>query len=254
MIAIAKVEPPERWRNSAAVETERLLSAYDADPQAFRDGEESFTFSLRVLADAEMRAILARVHYGKCCYCETPLRGASYAHLEHWRPKSSSRQVRGGGTTRPGYYWLAYNWDNLLWSCGPCNSQHKGDLFPLEDPSRRALDHHMSLLDELPELVHPALDRPREHIVFHYEIPLGITALGRKTIEVLGLDKIREERLRYLDQVRTTWELYDDLKNSVDPVARRHAFQARDILLAAVATDRPFSALVIDFLRRHPVT
>ena len=112
----------------------------------------------------------------------------------------------------------------------------------------------MSLFKEQPELLHPARDRPREHIVFHYEIPLGVTALGQKTIEVLGLDSVREERLTYLDQVRMAWELYDDLKDSVDAVARRHAFHARDILLAAVAADRPFSAMVSDFLRKHPVT
>jgi len=57
---------------------------------------------------------LNEVYHLKCAYCEQKLLD-SPKHIEHYRPKSI-------------YYWLAYSWDNLLLSCGSCNSA-KGNRF-----------------------------------------------------------------------------------------------------------------------------
>jgi len=57
---------------------------------------------------------LNKIYHLKCAYCEQKLLD-SPKHIEHYRPKKS-------------YYWLAYSWDNLLLSCGNCNSA-KGDRF-----------------------------------------------------------------------------------------------------------------------------
>ncbi len=51
---------------------------------------------------------LKKIYHLKCAYCEQKLLDAP-KHIEHYRPKDI-------------YYWLAYSWDNLLLSCGGCNS------------------------------------------------------------------------------------------------------------------------------------
>lgn len=57
---------------------------------------------------------LNKIYHLKCAYCEQKLLDAP-KHIEHYRPKDT-------------YYWLAYSWDNLLLSCGSCNSS-KGNRF-----------------------------------------------------------------------------------------------------------------------------
>ena len=69
--------------------------------------------------------------------------------VEHYRPKGEV--LEGNLRLRPGYYWLAATWDNLLPSCTDCNSPRrqeesggtvrvrgKGKYFPLAKGSRRA--------------------------------------------------------------------------------------------------------------------
>ena len=50
----------------------------------------------------------------KCSYCESRFGSTSDAHIEHYRPKSSI--TINGERKRRGYYWLAAEWSNLLWS------------------------------------------------------------------------------------------------------------------------------------------
>lgn len=68
----------------------------------------------------------------KCCYCEAHSE-CVYHDVEHFRPKA--RANRMNGTVSPGYWWLAWTWENLLFSCQSCNRSAKKDLFPLETGS-----------------------------------------------------------------------------------------------------------------------
>jgi len=61
---------------------------------------------------------LNEIYNLKCAYCEQKLLDAP-KHIEHYRPKNI-------------YYWLAYSWDNLLLSCGSCNSM-KSDNFEIKN-------------------------------------------------------------------------------------------------------------------------
>jgi hypothetical protein len=54
---------------------------------------------------------------GKCAYCEAPTATVAHGDVEHFRPKST-------------YWWLAYCYDNYLFSCQICNQSFKGDNFP----------------------------------------------------------------------------------------------------------------------------
>lgn len=68
---------------------------------------------------------LLAIYHHKCAYCE------SYEpepEVEHYRPKK-----RVTGEVHHGYYWLCYEWSNLLPACHDCNKQRsKGNHFPVE--------------------------------------------------------------------------------------------------------------------------
>jgi hypothetical protein len=59
---------------------------------------------------------------GKCAYCESPTDTVAHGDVEHFRPKSK-------------YWWLAYCYDNYLYSCQICNEVHKKDEFPVHATS-----------------------------------------------------------------------------------------------------------------------
>jgi hypothetical protein len=54
---------------------------------------------------------------GKCAYCEGKASHVAHGDVEHFRPKSE-------------YWWLAYCYDNFLYSCQICNQSYKGSKFP----------------------------------------------------------------------------------------------------------------------------
>ncbi|MBV1830833.1 hypothetical protein HNW77_07105 [Komagataeibacter sp. AV436] len=58
---------------------------------------------------------------GKCAYCEASTDVVAHGDVEHFRPKSI-------------YWWLAFTFDNYLFSCQICNQSFKGDQFPISGP------------------------------------------------------------------------------------------------------------------------
>lgn len=57
----------------------------------------------------------------KCAYCEADTRVVAHGDVEHYRPKSE-------------YWWLAYCYDNYLFSCQICNQSFKSNNFPVTGP------------------------------------------------------------------------------------------------------------------------
>ncbi len=143
----------------------------------------------------------------KCAYCESRFRGVHPVDIEHYRPKSGF--VVDGRLVKPGYYWLAASWGNLLPSCIDCNRAReqeivdedtrtagKANQFPVLNEARRARRPG----DESKEgrlLLHPALDTPEAHLEFGAD---GIirprlsrsgreSAKGRASIAVYALQR-----------------------------------------------------------------
>ena len=56
--------------------------------------------------------------HGKCAYCEAPTDAVAHGDVEHFRPKSH-------------YWWLAFCFDNYLYSCQICNQSYKSNHFPV---------------------------------------------------------------------------------------------------------------------------
>lgn len=68
---------------------------------------------------------LRNIYSYKCAYCEAY---EPEPEVEHYRPKKGVT-----GEVHDGYYWLCYEWSNLLPACHDCNKQRsKGNHFPVE--------------------------------------------------------------------------------------------------------------------------
>lgn len=171
--------------------TLKLCALYDK-------GEREFTFSYGVYAHASVKASLIEAQHGKCCFCER--RVGTDGDVEHFRPKGGVRQSPDAPLEKPGYYWLAYDWDNLFLSCGPCNSRNKRNLFPLAKGTSRSKHHKDDHRCEAPLFVNPAADDPQSFIGWRSEVPIALNDRGETTIRALGLDRralldIRREHL-----------------------------------------------------------
>ena len=140
--------------------------------------------------------------YGKCAYCETSLK--YHEDLDHYRPKLRVDNrydkpirivVQGNEIDHPGYYWLAYSWDNLFPACKDCNSPSirnklsigKRNRFPIygkyaQEPGEEK--------NEKPLIINPTKDFPERHFNWDQKHKMIIANSNSKkakiTIELLG--------------------------------------------------------------------
>jgi uncharacterized protein (TIGR02646 family) len=154
----------------------------------------------------QVHAALERLCDRKCAYCEAPAPASSSWDVEHYRPKGRVSERRD----HPGYYWLAYTWENLLLSCEFCNRRRldrptweraqpgraagKLDRFPLADEATRAMDPAGDLLAEARLLVDPTQDDPETHLTFDLigrAVPCEGSAMGATSIDVYHLNRRR---------------------------------------------------------------
>ena len=142
--------------------------------------------------------------FGKCAYCEEDLSRSHHGEMEHYRPKGEVRDVDNqivmirSASARPkkhpGYYWLTYEWRNLLPACQLCNKQPstkkpfgKGNRFPVNGKyaTRKGYEKR-----EKPLLLNPVIDNPQTHIVMDVSGVLGWkSSRGETTVKVLGLNE-----------------------------------------------------------------
>lgn len=241
-------------KKSGEKQTEHDCAAYDLRPGEYHSGKASFKFKKRTYYNEKaVKDLLIKMHHSKCCYCEKRFRSRAYLHIEHFRPKSGFRQTLGQEKDElPGYYWLAFRWENLLLSCHDCNSVHKRTFFPLANPTRRARSHHDDddLARERPLFIDPVADDPRDHIRFDGDLPRGTSRRGHMTIAGLGLRRVelREDRLVLLGQI----EMFHDIRklSAELPDVAKLQERARKFIEAAKQPDAEFSSMVIDYVAR----
>lgn len=179
------------WNHIAATGNSALISeAIYRDPRKTIDGRAS-----RVIDKLN-----TWYHY-KCAYCERIYK----LDVEHYRPKAEVRDennnvvqitdIGGNLIKHPGYYWLCYEWSNLIPSCISCNREGgKGSKFPtihhyeyqpvFTPPSlnyNSCLIDQNPLLTERPYLLNPELDNPVEFLKF-------VIDPGKKGIRIIGHD------------------------------------------------------------------
>lgn len=146
----------------------------DPDPGSFVSGAATLTFDRTVYADPSVKTALITMQHGKCAFCEAKPLPVSDGDVEHFRPKASLRQSDADPLQRPGYYWLAYDWENLLFACERCNRRHKKSLFPLVEPSRRATSHRAPINSEDPVFIDPSAEDPEQYVTYREHIPVAV--------------------------------------------------------------------------------
>ncbi len=142
----------------------------------FTAPQQDKPFSFDAYRSDDIKDTLKAIFLGKCAYCESPILTVTDGDIEHFRPKGEivtpEKKV-----IKPGYYWLAADWDNLLLSCNNCNRKTtqavfggesfvmgKGNQFPVADESKRCLTHDGDLPAEeaVRLLINPCIDNPED--------------------------------------------------------------------------------------------
>lgn len=146
-----------------------------------------------------VRENLKRLYKNKCAYCE---KLSSAPKIDHHRPKG---KVVSTDSTNIGYYWLCYEWTNLLPSCTDCNSiESKGSKYPINgnrnnlhpiqgNPpvtnSSSFIYNSQFNISEQPLLLHPEYCIPENNFAFDKQGRIiGITTEGVETVYALKLN------------------------------------------------------------------
>lgn len=200
MLFIERREPTDEdwkaWRTRAVAALDELKRAQArGEPLVIKD---------KVYKDAI--PFLFKLTNGRCAYCESKL-PTQPPDLEHYRPKGRVREDKGleGAEPHPGYWWLAYEWTNMLPSCIDCNrvryhpdgdnvtAAGKGDHFPIK--GTRARTPEDSLENEVPLLLDPLDPRCKwdDHFEFSEDGRIRArTEFAEETLKMLGLN-LREQ-------------------------------------------------------------
>jgi uncharacterized protein (TIGR02646 family) len=161
-----------------------------------------FKFDRTIYGNETVKTQLKNDQHEKCCFCEAKFSDNSYGDVEHFRPKGAYKVKGAKRLTYPGYYWLAYDWNNLLYSCEICNRSFKKNQFPLTAEATRKSSHiHANnLVNEDRLLINPNEEDPRAFITFREEVPVpvGGSVKGITSIKAFGLERMNDSRLEYL--------------------------------------------------------
>jgi uncharacterized protein (TIGR02646 family) len=193
MIRVARpATAPRVLTDRGATQRDTLCAQFDEAPDEYISGRRKLKIDSAIYGHRSVKQTLIAAQHGKCAFCESKLKHVAHGDIEHFRPKAGYLQEAGEKPLKkPGYYWLAYEWTNLLFACQICNQQGKKNLFPLVDPARRAVSHHDDVGAEEPLLIDPAAVDPQDYIGFREEVAYGLPGRphGKTTIEVLGLNR-----------------------------------------------------------------
>ncbi len=166
---------------------------------------------------------------GKCVYCESDIFKSQYGDVEHFRPKDAvadkdGRPIRiayeGEARLHPGYYWLAYDWKNLIPACQLCNRtapkrrtdgklRGKGARFPVKNDDYAIRPGEE--VNEEPLLINPVWTDPSTHLkidetgVLSHEDDVGFMC-----IEIFGLNDrgLPDARKKVYDTVKKKYRLF----------------------------------------------
>lgn len=176
-------------------------TATELHKQDYLAGVRKFSFDNSIYGHFSVKELLIKIQHDKCCFCERKISAGEPGHIEHYRPKGGYKIQEKSKLFKPGYYWLAYDFDNLFLSCNRCNTSYKKNFFPLVNETKRALNHSFIIEDEDPLIINPSID-PSPHLIFNKEIlkPKNKSEKGKETITRTGLNRkaLADERLSHL--------------------------------------------------------
>lgn len=137
MIGVKRLDCPDILKIGSNPESKGEQEAKDAI-EYFRDhtnhsekyrrvGENGIRINkgYRVYSDRSVRKLLLKMFHGKCAYCESKISAIYNGDIEHFRPKGKIKSVN---PSKPGYFWLASDWENLLFACPFCNQTNTHEI------------------------------------------------------------------------------------------------------------------------------
>ncbi len=209
MIRVNRGDPPEGFTNRAKAWRARFADYRQQNPDITASAVWS---KVREDIDTDAKILAERFHY-KCAYCEARPRHVSHPHVEHYRPK---------GLTR--FEGKMFDWNNWLLSCGICN-QKKWKHFPEENGQ--------------PLLLNPVEEAPSPHLYFIGPRLRGVTNRGKKTVELVKLDRqpLHGERESWLSLVHTLLLLWVESEDG-----KVHQ-ECREHLIWTMQDDAPFAGM-----------
>ncbi len=232
-------------------ETAKLEELYISNPGKF-DGTEkpSFKVDSKIYGHPDIKAQLKLAQHGKCCFCEAKVAHICPGDVEHFRPKRGYVQDEDQGLQQPGYYWLSYSWENLLFCCEQCNRRDKGNLFPLLTPESRAETSAHDLAVEDPVFIHPVDDDPEVHITFNQEVAAPVDQHDQRAVWTIKNLQLNEDtpdgkmdiRREYFATLTRSFEL-GSLKLENHPGVEHLIVDARNHLEAALEPERKYAGM-----------
>jgi hypothetical protein len=287
------------WKQRAETATQKVVEGFEVWLEQGTGTPFQFKFNNEIWKELK-DWLLENVFYQKCAYCEREISGY-YGDAEHYRPKGAVKRKTQAGSfeqvhgevldprqdrivtkSHPGYFWLAYDWRNLVPSCVYCNSgegknerfdaqhyfvmvkcdQAEVDALPPSQKPRQSKKwpgyYYLTPagLDarESPLLLNPlnaSGERdPRKHIRFGSRGTVAAvdeSMLGRTSIETFQLqsEKLRIARQKAQEEFRSK---YYDAMRKFDPSNPRQS-EAWKVLEEYSRGRWPFSAAAIDYLK-----
>lgn len=260
MIRVRPVPPvPEFLLGQKALDEQaEAIKAFKTDPNA--------KFSFNAYKNKTVRKALNAAFHFKCAYCEAFFGATQPVAVEHYRPKSAV--VRADGKLKkPGYYWLAGTWINLLPSCTDCNSAReqeiegedprtmgKANKFPIKNEKTRAKRPKQESKEQR-LLLHPYLDHPERHLVFDEQggVKPALTARGEsdKGVQSIEAYALRRPGLA-TDRKRVATLVLASVKRigrerirlgQGDPLAEEALREEIAMLKSFIAETSPYSAM-----------
>ncbi|MEN5200396.1 hypothetical protein ABE525_14330 [Pseudomonas wadenswilerensis] len=239
-------------------------------------------FEFSVYKDPEIVEALRVLFHKKCAYCEFNYAAGGPEDIEHFRPKGAV--VINGKMSKPGYYWLAADWDNLLPSCIDCNRKRgktfaddstgmsgKANLFPVVNEMLRWRDH-AAQKNEIELLLNPCVDDPEQHLEFlakglvrprtiQIDANLVPSPKGQVSIEVYGLlrrdlveqRQLKEKRVKAaLERALKAIEMMRQADNpALKQDLKEHARQLLEDARSHLAPNEPFLAVARTIFKNY---
>jgi len=234
----------------ATLTSDRAKKARDELEQLVQAGQTQLTINPSIYKATDVKQVLIDMQDKKCCFCESKITHIAYGDVEHFRPKKAVRED-DGRLKRPGYYWLAYTWENLLLSCEICNRRHKRNKFPIAGKRAKRKE---TLDQERPLFIDPAGPDDPEALITFTDLGRAVAVDGDKrgetTIKELDLNRDdleerRQERLLdfrailILKQSAERWQDEDDLAYATQQLERH------------TRADAEYAGLARSFLKRQ---
>ncbi len=146
------------------------------------------------------------IYNRKCAFCETDTSVGASLRVDHFRPKAFVKDEN----SHLGYYWLGYEWSNLILICEKCN-RAKSNKFPIApdgarvfepilDENGRVSQQHQLMtsqhfLNEKALLLNPELDEVEKHFIINSKGEWKPLTKNAQETELIC--KLNREELQY---------------------------------------------------------